>query len=81
MNPTRIGILIFAATNRSRVIATTLAVLCFALPLGMLAFQEVEGFIQRSMYLLIFAWLWVSFPFEIAKGRTLPPPFDAKGRM
>jgi hypothetical membrane protein len=64
---------VLAATIRSRAIAITLAALCLALPLCMLALQEVQGLIQRFMYLLIFAWLWVSFPFETERGRKAPP--------
>jgi hypothetical membrane protein len=51
-----------AVTARSRVMAFTLAALCFFLPLCMLYFQGAQGLIQRLMYLLIFAWLWVCYP-------------------
>ena len=56
---------VFASTFRSRAITITLAVLCFALPLCMMAFQEFQGLIQRIMYLLLFVWLWIYFPNRI----------------
>ena len=58
-----------AASIRSRITGITLAVLCFALPLCMLVFPDFQGLIQRFMYLLIFSWLWVCFPFEISSER------------
>lgn len=48
-----------------RAITIALAILCFALPLCMLAFADIQGFIQRVMYLLIFAWLWFYYPPEV----------------
>jgi hypothetical membrane protein len=45
-----------------RAIPAILAVLCFALPLAMLQLPEVQGAIQRAMYLLVFAWLWHHYP-------------------
>jgi len=45
-----------------RAIAAGLAVLCLALPLAMLALPAVQGAIQRAMYALVFAWLWVFHP-------------------
>ncbi len=62
---------LLATAFRSRAIITTLAMLCFALPLCMLAFQEVQGLIQRIMYLLVFAWLWVYFPGKIMANKAL----------
>ncbi|MHC4160236.1 MAG: DUF998 domain-containing protein [Planctomycetota bacterium] len=56
---------VLAITYRSRAVIITLAVLCLALPLCMLAFQQFQGFIQRIMYLFLFAWLWINFPIEI----------------
>lgn len=48
--------------RRERLAAFTLATLCLALPLAMLAFPALQGLIQRAMYLLIFAWLWTRWP-------------------
>lgn len=53
---------LLAPIFRSRAIAITLAVLCFVLPLCMLAFQDIQGLIQRIMYLLVFIWLWTYYP-------------------
>jgi len=50
---------------RLRLMTVLLAILCFGLPLCMLAFQDVQGLIQRFMYLLIFSWLWLNYPPEI----------------
>ena len=50
------------ANSRHRGITAILAVLCFVLPLCMLAFQDFQGLIQRIMYLLIFTWIWVYYP-------------------
>lgn len=52
-------------TFLSRVIILALATMCFALPLCMLAFQEFQGLVQRLMYLLLFIWLWIYFPYKI----------------
>jgi hypothetical protein len=60
---------VFASLFRSRAIIIILAVLCLALPLCMLAFQEFQGLIQRIMYLLLFAWLWINFPINIMTNR------------
>jgi hypothetical protein len=62
---------VLAFTFRSRAIIIILAVLCLALPICMLAFQEFQGLIQRLMYLLIFAWLWIYFPFKIMTNRGI----------
>ncbi|KPJ77833.1 MAG: hypothetical protein AMJ54_06605 [Deltaproteobacteria bacterium SG8_13] len=62
-----IGLLWVAASAtsfRPRIIAIALAVLCFALPLCMVAFDAYQGLIQRVMYALILAWLWIRFPFD-----------------
>ncbi len=45
-----------------RAVAAGLAVACLALPLAMLQFPPVQGVIQRVMYALILAWLWVYYP-------------------
>jgi hypothetical membrane protein len=45
-----------------RAVAATLAALCLVLPLAMLSFPDVQGAIQRLMYLLIFTWLWLHYP-------------------
>ena len=50
---------------RSRAVAIVLAALCLGLPLCMLAFPEIQGLIQRLMYLLMFTWLWVYYPFTV----------------
>jgi hypothetical membrane protein len=53
----------FRQTGRAqRLVAATLAVLCFALPMAMLSLPEFQGAIQRAMYLLVFAWLWQYYP-------------------
>lgn len=61
---------VYAPEMRTRAMTTILAVLCFILPLCMLAFADVQGLIQRFMYLLIFAWLWVYYPAAIRTGRS-----------
>lgn len=50
------------STFRLRALTITLAILCFILPLCMLAFQDIQGLIQRIMYLLVFIWLWTYYP-------------------
>ncbi len=45
-----------------RVLAASLAIACFALPLGMLAMPAHQGAIQRLMYVLVFLWLWFHYP-------------------
>jgi hypothetical membrane protein len=45
-----------------RIVAAVLAVACVAMPLAMLGFPAVQGLIQRAMYLLVFAWLWLVYP-------------------
>ena len=45
-----------------RAIAGALAVVCLALPLTMLWFPPLQGLVQRTMYALIFAWLWLNYP-------------------
>jgi hypothetical protein len=52
-----------------RTITIILAALCLVLPLCMLAFQDIQGLIQRLMYLLIFAWLWINYPGKILATR------------
>jgi hypothetical protein len=49
-------------TPRRRFVALALAVLCVALPLAMLGLPAYQGLIQRIMYLLLFAWLWLYYP-------------------
>jgi len=61
---------VLSSTFRSRAIIITLAVLCFALPLCMLAVQEFQGLIQRIMYLFLFTWLWIYFPVKIMTNRV-----------
>jgi Protein of unknown function (DUF998) len=45
-----------------RVQAASLAIVCFALPLGMLSLPAYQGAIQRLMYAVVFLWLWVYYP-------------------
>ena len=45
-----------------RLVALSLAALCVALPLAMLNVPAYQGLIQRFMYLLVFAWLWLYYP-------------------
>lgn len=45
-----------------RVIAGGLALVCLAVPLAMFRFPEVQGLLQRAMYVLVFAWLFHSYP-------------------
>ena len=52
-----------------RVMTLLLAILCLALPLSMLAFEDSQGLIQRYMYLLIFAWFWIYYPLKLQKSR------------
>ena len=61
---------VYASKIRTRALNTILALLCFILPLCMLAFSDLQGLIQRLMYLLIFAWLWVYYPAGIRTGRS-----------
>ena len=56
---------------RTRVVATTLAAICLILPLCMLAFQDVQGLIQRIMYLLVFVWLWIYYPLTTMAGKAM----------
>jgi hypothetical membrane protein len=46
----------------SRVVAGTLALVCLAFPLAMFRFPGVQGLVQRAMYVLVFAWLFHSYP-------------------
>ena len=57
-------------TPARRIVAGGLAVLCFALPLAMLSFPGAQGVIQRLMYLLVFAWLWLYYPKRVRSVRT-----------
>jgi len=69
-----IGLIWYAVRARGfwrRTAAFALAALCVVLPLVMLTFPEFQGLIQRFMYLLIFAWLWLFFP---GLGTTAPAP-------
>jgi hypothetical membrane protein len=52
-----------------RTITIILATLCLVLPLCMLVFQDIQGLIQRLMYLLIFTWLWINYPGKILATR------------
>jgi hypothetical protein len=45
-----------------RLLSAVLAVICVALPLLMLNLPRYQGLVQRLMYLLVFAWLWVYYP-------------------
>jgi hypothetical protein len=36
----------------------------------MLAFQDIQGLIQRLMYLLMFTWIWVNYPGKIVASRS-----------
>ena len=58
-----------ATSSRLRVITLTLAALCLVLPLCMLVFQDVQGIIQRVMYLFVFVWLWINYPDTIKTKR------------
>lgn|SRR5512134_1373248 len=49
-------------SRRHRAVAGVLAVVCVAFPLAMLSFPAVQGAIQRTMYALVFVWLWVNYP-------------------
>jgi len=49
-----------------RFMAAALALVCRALPLGMLSWPEDQGLIQRLMYGLEFGWPWVFYPQRIA---------------
>ncbi len=60
-----IGLAWQAGTQQSllqRVIAGALAIVCLAFPLAMFRFPEVQGLVQRAMYVLVFAWLLHSYP-------------------
>ncbi len=62
---------VLVSTFGMRAIIITLAVLCLALPLSMLAYPELQGLIQRFMYLLLFVWLWIHYPVKIMATRAL----------
>ncbi len=47
---------------RRRIQAASLATVCFALPLGMLAMPAYQGVIQRLMYVVVLLWLWAYYP-------------------
>lgn len=51
-----------AASLARRLQAVVLAAACVGLPLLMLANPQVQGAIQRVMYLGVFAWLWAYYP-------------------
>jgi len=51
-----------ASSKAQKFISTALAIACVALPLLMLNMPLYQGLIQRVMYLLVFAWLWVFYP-------------------
>ena len=59
------------STFRSRAMTISLAVLCLILPLCMLAFQDIQGLIQRIMYLFVFVWLWVYYPLMLLTSKKL----------
>jgi hypothetical protein len=53
---------VVASSTAQKFISTALAIACVALPLLMLNMPQYQGLIQRVMYLLVFAWLWVFYP-------------------
>jgi hypothetical membrane protein len=67
-----IGLIWQAFTDTGALKRTThavLAILCVALPIAMLLYSDVQGLIQRFMYLAIFAWLWIQFPDNLKPSR------------
>jgi hypothetical protein len=59
------------STFRLRAMTISLALLCLILPLCMLAFQDIQGLIQRIMYLFVFVWLWVYYPLMLQTSKKL----------
>ena len=60
-----VGFLWQAAAARPttyRLLSAALAMVCVVLPLLMLNLPGYQGLLQRVMYLLVFAWLWVYYP-------------------
>lgn len=53
---------VLAQSARRRLQAVLVAVVCMALPLGMLALPAYQGAIQRIMYVIVFLWLWRYYP-------------------
>lgn len=51
-----------ARTLWYRWICAALALACIGLPLLMLQQPQVQGLVQRAMYLLVFVWFWVYYP-------------------
>lgn len=45
-----------------RWLSAALALACVGMPLLMLRLPHYQGLVQRVMYLLVFAWLWVYYP-------------------
>jgi hypothetical membrane protein len=58
-------------TRTQKAICFYLAIACFVFPMLMLSMRNYQGILQRSMYLQIFAWLWVMFPSK-TKPNKLP---------
>ena len=45
-----------------RWLSAALVLVCVGMPLLMLQYPHYQGLVQRVMYLLVFAWLWVYYP-------------------
>ena len=54
-----------ASAMPGRLTAAALALVCLVLPLGMLNLPAYQGVIQRLMYALVFAWLWLYYPHRV----------------
>jgi hypothetical membrane protein len=63
---------VLATSTFGRIIPLILGVICFALPMSMIAFPDYQGLIQRIMYLLIFIWLWKNIPLKNTADNTRP---------
>ena len=60
-----------ALTRTQKAMCFYLAIACFVFPMLMLALSDYQGLLQRSMYLQVFAWLWVMFPTKTISNRSL----------
>jgi hypothetical membrane protein len=61
----------FRTYGRQRLICFYIALIATVLPILMLSIPSYKGIIQRVMYLHIFSWLWLKYPFILAD-KNLP---------
>jgi len=57
---------VFAAKSlKQKRLAAALALVCVGMPMLMFQMPQFQGLIQRAMYIVVFAWLWLFYPDRI----------------